>query len=141
MAYKIQLRRDLAANWTGTNPVLAQGEPGVELDTKKMKVGDGVTAWNDLAYITNDVSGGATQNMFVKMSGLNDNLGPNFPGVISTSLDGLSWTPVTWNDQWTTAESWSVNTFTVGGGIDTTSITTSISTAIGIDIFKFVPYY
>ena len=116
MAYKIQLRRDLAANWTGTNPVLAQGEPGVELDTKKMKVGDGVTAWNDLAYITNDVSGGATQNMFVKMSGLNDNLGPNFPGVISTSLDGLSWTPVTWNDQWTTAESWSVNTFTVGGG-------------------------
>ena len=117
MAYKIQLRRDLAANWTGTNPVLAQGEPGVELDTKKMKVGDGVTAWNDLAYIASDSSGkDSTQNMFVKMSGLNNNLDPNYPGVISTSIDGLSWTPTVWNDQWTTAESWYVNTFAVGGG-------------------------
>lgn len=46
----IQLRRDTAANWTSTNPVLAAGEQGFETDTKKIKVGDGTTAWASLAY-------------------------------------------------------------------------------------------
>ena len=50
MATKIQLRRGTAAQWTATNPVLAQGEVGVELATGKWKVGDGATAWNSLAY-------------------------------------------------------------------------------------------
>ena len=50
MAVQIQLRRDTASNWTGTNPVLAIGEPGVETDTLKVKVGDGSTAWNSLGY-------------------------------------------------------------------------------------------
>lgn len=50
MATRIQLRRDTAANWTAANPVLASGEVGVELDTKGLKVGDGSTAWNSLAY-------------------------------------------------------------------------------------------
>lgn len=51
MADRIKLRRDTAANWTATNPVLAQGEPGFETDTDFLKVGDGVTAWNDLSYV------------------------------------------------------------------------------------------
>lgn len=50
MAAKIQIRRDTAANWTSVNPVLAIGEQGYETDTNKMKIGDGVTAWNTLAY-------------------------------------------------------------------------------------------
>ena len=50
MAVKIQLRRDTAANWTAANTVLALGEPGVETDTLKLKVGDGITAWTSLAY-------------------------------------------------------------------------------------------
>lgn len=50
MALQIQLRRGTAAQWTAGNPVLAQGELGLELDTKKFKFGDGVTAWNSLAY-------------------------------------------------------------------------------------------
>lgn len=41
---------ETAANWTATNPVLAVGEIGVESDTGKIKFGDGVTAWNSLAY-------------------------------------------------------------------------------------------
>lgn len=44
----IQLRRDTAANWTETNPVLAQGEAGMEIDTKIIKIGDGITNWNNL---------------------------------------------------------------------------------------------
>lgn len=50
MAQIIQIRRDTAANWTAANPILAQGEPALEIDTKKEKIGDGVTAWNSLAY-------------------------------------------------------------------------------------------
>ena len=50
MAVQIQLRNDTAANWTSANPVLAQGEMGIETDTRKFKFGDGVTAWNSLAY-------------------------------------------------------------------------------------------
>lgn len=47
---KIQLRRDTAANWTSNNPTLASGEWGLEIDTKKAKIGDGTTAWNSLGY-------------------------------------------------------------------------------------------
>ena len=50
MANKIQWRRDTAANWTSVNPVLAEGMPGYEKDTGKLKIGDGVTAWNSLPY-------------------------------------------------------------------------------------------
>ena len=42
-------RRDTAANWTAVNPVLLSGEWGFETDTRKLKIGDGVTAWNALA--------------------------------------------------------------------------------------------
>lgn len=50
MAIQIQLRRGLAADWTSTNPTLAEGEVGVEKDTLKLKVGNGTTAWTSLAY-------------------------------------------------------------------------------------------
>lgn len=48
----IQLRRGTAAQWTTANPVLRSGEFGYETDTKRIKGGDGVTAWNSLAYAT-----------------------------------------------------------------------------------------
>lgn len=47
---KIQHRRDTAANWTSTNPTLAEGEWGYETDTKKAKIGDGSTVWTSLDY-------------------------------------------------------------------------------------------
>lgn len=49
-AHPIQLRRGTAAKWAEVNPILAEGEIGLELDTGKEKVGDGVTRWNDLPY-------------------------------------------------------------------------------------------
>jgi hypothetical protein len=55
MATRIQFRRDSAANWTSTNPVLASGEFGVELEApRKFKIGDGVTAWASLPYALSD---------------------------------------------------------------------------------------
>jgi hypothetical protein len=50
MPSRIQLRRDTAANWTAINPVLAQGEPGLDTTIDLLKYGDGVTAWNNLPY-------------------------------------------------------------------------------------------
>ena len=47
----LQIRHDEAADWTTRNPVLAQGEYGLETDTFLIKVGDGVTAWRNLRYL------------------------------------------------------------------------------------------
>ena len=52
MAVQIQARRGDSTLWTSSNPVLAEGELGVELDTHRWKVGDGTTAWNSLGYAT-----------------------------------------------------------------------------------------
>ena len=51
---QIQIRRDSSSRWTAVNPILESGELGVELDTHKMKAGDGVLAWNLLPYIGGD---------------------------------------------------------------------------------------
>lgn len=47
---RIQQRRKTAAAWTSSAEVLLPGELGIETDTLKVKVGDGVTAWAALAY-------------------------------------------------------------------------------------------
>lgn len=59
MSVQIQLRRGTAANWTATNPTLAQGELGLETDTGKIKMGDGATAWTTLGYFGGAPSGTA----------------------------------------------------------------------------------
>lgn len=52
-----QLRRGTAAEWTSANPVLASGEQGYETDTRKIKIGDGTSAWNALPYFAGSASG------------------------------------------------------------------------------------
>ena len=51
MATQIQLRRGTSAEWAAANPVLAQGEVGIDLTLGKMRLGDGVTAWAGLTPI------------------------------------------------------------------------------------------
>lgn len=46
---QMQQRRDTAAQWAAKNPVLLDGELGLVTDNpNSYKMGDGVTAWNDL---------------------------------------------------------------------------------------------
>jgi hypothetical protein len=54
MSINVRLRQvtDTSSNWTTNNPVLLSGELGVESDTRKVKIGDGVTAWNSLLYLS-----------------------------------------------------------------------------------------
>lgn len=56
MAVQIQLRRDLAAQWTSVNPILADGEWGYEQDTGKFKVGNGLSAWSSVDYALGDLT-------------------------------------------------------------------------------------
>lgn len=46
----IQFKRGVAARWAELNPVLQAGEPGFVTDENRLKIGDGITAWNDLPY-------------------------------------------------------------------------------------------
>jgi hypothetical protein len=65
MAFKIQLRRDTAANWTINNPLLLNGEIGIETDTLKFKIGNGSQRWNLLtnyAFKPGQANGIATLN-------------------------------------------------------------------------------
>lgn len=71
----LELKRGLASEWATKNPTLASGEPGFELDTGQLKIGNGSTAWNSLSYIsaqTNPVSGAITLGQNVVATG-----GPN----------------------------------------------------------------
>lgn len=45
-----QFRRGLEEAWRRNNPLLAAGEPGYELDTHRVKIGNGISLWNDLPY-------------------------------------------------------------------------------------------
>ena len=109
MATKIQLRRDLSSNWASTNPILSQGEPGVELDTNNMKIGDGVKAWNDLAYTVQD--SGLTP-VFVSV----DDYYSQTPRI---SEDGVNWTAEVNTGSLGTVHSsnWGVNSIAIGNGI------------------------
>lgn len=47
---QIETRIDTAANWAAANPILLKGERGIEEDSGREKVGDGVTRWLLLPY-------------------------------------------------------------------------------------------
>lgn len=52
MLIQLLLRRGTTAEWTSANPVLADGEIGLDTSQDKFKIGDGVTAWNSLSFAT-----------------------------------------------------------------------------------------
>lgn len=43
-----KLRRDVAADWVRKNPILAEGEPGYEVDTGQLRIGNGFHTWLQL---------------------------------------------------------------------------------------------
>ena len=75
MTSTIQLRRDIASNWTANNPILHAGEVGIETNTGKIKIGNGSTAWNSLGYFTGDLSSLASVAFSGNSSDLNNDAG------------------------------------------------------------------
>ena len=49
--YTIQLKRGKSSSWNSLNPILNPGEPGFEIDTGKLKIGNGVNSWRNLSYV------------------------------------------------------------------------------------------
>ena len=49
--YVISLKRGKTSSWAALNPVLQPGEPGFEIDTGKLKIGNGIDEWLNLAYV------------------------------------------------------------------------------------------
>lgn len=47
---QFQLRRGTLEQWFVDNTLLAEGEFGYEIDTLRLKLGDGIRHWNDLPY-------------------------------------------------------------------------------------------
>ena len=84
MANKIQLRRDTAANWNRVNPILDDGEPGLDITTNKIKYGDGANAWVDLSYAS---GGSGSGNTLVNGSYI-VSLGPDGILTTATSMSG-----------------------------------------------------
>jgi hypothetical protein len=68
-----QLKRGSAARWEELNLVLAAGEPGFEVDTNRLKIGNGETPWNELPYIGggNGEGGNITIDMALSDTSLN----------------------------------------------------------------------
>ena len=66
---RIKCRIDTAANWTTNNPTLLNGEMGVESDTHFFKVGDGVTAWTSLNYMTSPGGASVTAKLYFDING------------------------------------------------------------------------
>ena len=60
---QIQFRRDTYTNWSGSNPILASGEPAYTTDLDTWKIGDGVTSYLSLAdrNITDGFISGSSQ--------------------------------------------------------------------------------
>ena len=77
MANRIQLRRDTQANWERVNPILEDGEPGLDITQNKIKYGDGSSTWTELAYASGE-STGSSGNTLV-----------NGEYVISLGADGV----------------------------------------------------
>lgn len=61
MAFRVQIRRGTASQWSAENPILLEGEFAIETDTRKFKIGDGITTWNNLTYATQGETGRSIQ--------------------------------------------------------------------------------
>jgi hypothetical protein len=68
----VQHKRGTAADIAAHNPVLAEGEFGVETDTFKVKVGDGTKTWTVLPY----VGGGVRVDTLTNLAAQNPELSP-----------------------------------------------------------------
>jgi hypothetical protein len=82
-------RRAFAAQWAAKNPVLGDGEFGIEKDTGIIKVGDGVTSWTELEP--------AFESQFLPMLGTaadSAKLGGNDPSFYLPASAASSFLPV-----------------------------------------------
>lgn len=117
---KIQLRNDTASAWTTTNPKLLKGEIGIEIDTRKFKIGDGTSLWNALEYANiTDLSNYYTISQI-------DDIVEQLQGSINNKVDKVTGKGLSTND-YTTAEKTKLSG--IEEGANKTTIDTSLSSS------------
>ena len=93
MATLIQFRRDTAANWVSTDPVLAQGELALNLTDNSLKVGDGTKVWSLLPVSSGGATGGGVDDVFYENS-----IGVTTDYTLTTDKNAMSAGPITIDD-------------------------------------------
>lgn len=64
----ITVRKDSSTNWTSVNPTLDAGEFGYETNSGKVKVGNGLLAWNALPYLPDTLHDNVVSDRFLRDS-------------------------------------------------------------------------
>lgn len=73
---RMQVRRSYKAIWEQRNPVLLEGEIGFEIDTNKIKIGNGINGWNNLTFliagfdITGNAEGGSASSIYLNFQNI-----------------------------------------------------------------------
>ena len=80
---RLSFRRGTKDKWETENPILNEGEPGFEVDSNRLKVGDGETSWNDLNYYK--VGDSEASDTFIH----NGELLPDYINSISAAVEYL----------------------------------------------------
>lgn len=85
----IKFRRDYSANWASINPIPAQGEPCYEIDTDKLKIGNGADNYTDLPYVTDGGTATIPVASSTTLGGIKvgDNLSVTEDGTLSTGSE------------------------------------------------------
>lgn len=86
----IQVKRGTASSWTSANTILAAGEIGFESDTKKMKVGDGSTAWTSLLYTATPIASQTGTGTKLVVDTSPTLVTPNIGAATATSVNGTT---------------------------------------------------
>jgi hypothetical protein len=82
MTVKIKLRRDTYTNWYNNNPTLSLGEPSYDVTNNKLKIGDGLTNWRLLSYLTDATGNSGT---VTSVGGTGTIAGLTLTGTVTTS--------------------------------------------------------
>lgn len=60
---RMQVRRAHADVWTANDHVLLEGEIGFEINSNKIKIGNGINSWANLPYLTGSGGGVVTNTL------------------------------------------------------------------------------
>jgi len=125
MAQQVQFRRGTSVEWTTSNPILAQGELGLDITNNKFKIGTGLTSWNYLNYGADFVSYASTAGIATVAQGLSGTPNISVGIITSTGIYATSGIVSALN---ITASNYS------GSGKNLTGIVTSITAGSNVSI-------
>jgi len=87
----ILFRKGSGSEWSTANPVLASGEPGYDITNNVLKIGDGVSSWNQLGSLTSKTFRGSFL-LNTPTSSFNVNGGYSI-GVLDVFMNGIKLSP------------------------------------------------